>query len=133
MTYEQLNQLDKKATQFVAKLHKLCDDVVAKPDDPFHDDAGNAIWLLYEWLYENHKINDDTTFAEVCNRVNAIAPYIFTLDLEMCDIANKHRISEFRKVYLDVLEYHRESVLSLFKVVFDLTCAGALMTVEEYS
>ena len=131
MTYEQSIQLDKKATQFVAKLHKLCDDVVAKPDDPFHDDAGNAIWLLYEWLYENHKINDDTTFAEVCNRVNAIAPYIFTLDLEMCDIANKHRISEFRKFYLDVLEYHRESFLSFFKNVSNLTCAGALLNEED--
>lgn len=130
MTYEQINQLDKKATQFVAKLHKLCDDVVAKPDDPFHDDAGYAIWLLYEWLYENHKINDDPSFAEVCNRINAIAPYILTLDIEMCDIANKHRISEFRKVYLDVLEYHRESFLSFFKDVSNLTCAGALLNEE---
>lgn len=130
MTYEQLNQLDKKATQFVAKLHKLCDDVVVKPADQFHDDAGYAIWLLYEWLYENHKINDDPSFAEVCNRINAIAPYIFTLDLEMCDIANKHRISEFRKVYLDVLEYHRELFLSFFKDVSNLTCAGALLNEE---
>ena len=130
MTYEQLNQLDKKATQFVAQLHKLCDDVVVKPADPFHDDAGYAIWLLYEWLYENHKINDDPSFAEVCNRINVIAPYIFTLDLEMCDIANKHRISEFRKFYLDVLEYHRESFLSFFKNVSNLTCAGALLNEE---
>lgn len=128
-----IEQIDTKAQQFVDRLHKLCDDVVAQPGDSFHDDAGNMIWMLYDWLFENQKINEDTTFSEVCNRINAIAPYVFTLDLEKCSETVRMRFLKFRDTELRVLEYHREMVLTMFQQVFDLTCAGALLGIEVYS
>ncbi len=118
-----------RAKDFTTKLYRCCEGVVdyTTNRDPWHDLAEEMIITLYLWLTDNGKVDLDTPFAEICSEINSVAIYFFTLDLESCSLPVADRITKIRNVQLETLEQHRETVLSDFRAVFDLTCVGAFL------
>jgi len=120
------------ANNFTKRLYQCCEGVVDISDRPFQNGTSKEMLVaLYLWLVDNDKINLETPFSKICDEINAVAIYFFTLDLDKCSPATVDLMLRLRKLQLGLLEKDKESVLSDFRVVFDLTNAGAFLDEEE--
>lgn len=116
-----------KSELFTRKLYQSCGNIVDMTGvDPHVNTSESVLRVIYMWLYDTEKITLNTPFTVVCNLINSVAINFFTLDMSRCTKETVVLYNDIRKKQLNGLDRHREAVLSDFRVVFDLTCAGEL-------
>lgn len=123
---EELNCAD----SFVKKLYGSFADTtdVSGYLDPFHDTSELMVNILYLWLYDNHKINKDTPFHEVCKKINSLVMNFFDLDLMECSVTTFTRYKYVMGMLNQMKAMHNYDTIiyGYVRTICNLTCAGML-------